>query len=98
MTTIRPMLVEDLFRFNNVNLDHWTETFNMSFCKNYLRQDPFGGAAAADAVPVRPQPRGRALLGRPERGSGPLGAEAIDEMNFNMMEMNVNKFASFEEA
>jgi len=34
------MVVEDLFRFNNVNLDHWTETFNMSFYLNYLTRWP----------------------------------------------------------
>lgn len=40
MTTIRAMCVDDLFKFNNVNLDHWTETFNMSFYLNYLTRWP----------------------------------------------------------
>merc|ERR1719498_674581 len=40
MTTIRPMMVEDLLRFNSVNLDSWTETFNMSFYFGYLTQWP----------------------------------------------------------
>eukprot|EP00747_Dinoflagellata_sp_TGD_P088379 gnl/TRDRNA2_/TRDRNA2_163979_c0_seq1.p1 gnl/TRDRNA2_/TRDRNA2_163979_c0~~gnl/TRDRNA2_/TRDRNA2_163979_c0_seq1.p1 ORF type:complete len:174 (+),score=32.16 gnl/TRDRNA2_/TRDRNA2_163979_c0_seq1:66-587(+) len=40
MTTIRPMLVDDLLHFNGVNLDTWTETFNMSFYFNYLTRWP----------------------------------------------------------
>ncbi|KAI3783078.1 hypothetical protein L2E82_13140 [Cichorium intybus] len=31
MTTIRRFCCDDLLRFSSVNLDHLTETFNMSF-------------------------------------------------------------------
>jgi len=34
------MMMDDLLRFNNVNLDSWTETFNMSFYFNYLTRWP----------------------------------------------------------
>mmetsp|Transcript_29382 Transcript_29382/g.66408 ORF Transcript_29382/g.66408 Transcript_29382/m.66408 type:complete len:173 (+) Transcript_29382:39-557(+) len=40
MTTIRPMTVQDLTRFNNVNLDQWTETYNMNFYLHYLVKWP----------------------------------------------------------
>mmetsp|Transcript_61335 Transcript_61335/g.134392 ORF Transcript_61335/g.134392 Transcript_61335/m.134392 type:complete len:179 (-) Transcript_61335:27-563(-) len=40
MTTLRPMLVEDFFHFNGVNLDHFTETFNMDFYLSYLNKWP----------------------------------------------------------
>mmetsp|Transcript_113448 Transcript_113448/g.315540 ORF Transcript_113448/g.315540 Transcript_113448/m.315540 type:complete len:175 (+) Transcript_113448:119-643(+) len=40
MVSLRPMLVEDLFHFNGVNLDCWTETFNTAFYLNYLTRWP----------------------------------------------------------
>ena len=40
MTTVRPLSAGDLFRFNNVNMDHWTETYSCSFYLNYLAQWP----------------------------------------------------------
>eukprot|EP00927_Polykrikos_kofoidii_P062572 TRINITY_DN57389_c0_g1_i1.p1 TRINITY_DN57389_c0_g1~~TRINITY_DN57389_c0_g1_i1.p1 ORF type:complete len:203 (+),score=24.12 TRINITY_DN57389_c0_g1_i1:83-610(+) len=40
MVTLRPMLVDDLLHFNGVNLDSFTETFNMSFYFNYLTRWP----------------------------------------------------------
>ncbi|KAH7291654.1 hypothetical protein KP509_29G026600 [Ceratopteris richardii] len=40
MTTIRRFCCEDLLRFANVNLDHLTETFNMSFYLTYLARWP----------------------------------------------------------
>lgn len=40
MTTVRPFSVSDLFRFNNVNLDSWTETYSCSFYTNYIAQWP----------------------------------------------------------
>ncbi|CAE6925432.1 nat5 [Symbiodinium natans] len=40
MTSLRPMMVEDLLHFNAVNLDTWTETFNMNFYFNYLTRWP----------------------------------------------------------
>jgi len=40
MTSIRPFQMTDLFKFNNVNLDVLTETFNMPFYFSYLSQFP----------------------------------------------------------
>jgi N-terminal acetyltransferase B complex catalytic subunit len=31
MTTIRPFQAEDLFKFNHINLDPLTETYNIQF-------------------------------------------------------------------
>jgi len=49
MVSLRPMLVDDLLHFNNVNLDSWTETFSMSFYFNYLTRWP-ECCAVAEAV------------------------------------------------
>merc|ERR1719231_174313 len=40
MTTTRPFTCNDLFRFNNVNLDVLTETYNMPFYLQYLSKWP----------------------------------------------------------
>ncbi|XP_054714102.1 N-alpha-acetyltransferase 20-like isoform X1 [Uloborus diversus] len=40
MTTIRPFTCEDMFRFNNVNLDPLTETYGLSFYLQYLAHWP----------------------------------------------------------
>lgn len=40
MSLLRPFRATDLFRFNNVNLDHWTETYTLSFYLSYLAQWP----------------------------------------------------------
>lgn len=40
MTTVRPFAASDLFAFNNVNMDHWTETYSNGFYLNYLAQWP----------------------------------------------------------
>ncbi|TMW69541.1 hypothetical protein Poli38472_001697 [Pythium oligandrum] len=40
MTSTRKFRCEDLFRFNNVNLDVLTETYNMSFYLQYLAKWP----------------------------------------------------------
>ncbi|KAL4198431.1 hypothetical protein AMTRI_Chr03g140170 [Amborella trichopoda] len=40
MTTIRRFCCDDLLRFSHVNLDHLTETFNMSFYMTYLARWP----------------------------------------------------------
>ncbi|CAM8895997.1 unnamed protein product [Rhodiola kirilowii] len=40
MTTIRKFCCNDLLRFASVNLDHLTETFNMSFYMTYLARWP----------------------------------------------------------
>jgi len=34
------MIQEDLQRFNNINLDHWTEMYTTSFYTTYLIKDP----------------------------------------------------------
>ena len=40
MTSTRPFEIDDLFRFNNVNLDVLTETYNMSFYLQYMSTSP----------------------------------------------------------
>lgn len=40
MTSIRPFEMSDLFKFNNINLDNLTETFNMPFYLAYQSQWP----------------------------------------------------------
>ncbi|SPO28988.1 probable N-acetyltransferase 5 [Ustilago trichophora] len=40
MSLLRPFRAADLFKFNNVNLDHWTETYSLSFYLSYLAQWP----------------------------------------------------------
>ncbi|KAN0060384.1 N-alpha-acetyltransferase 20 [Thecaphora frezii] len=40
MSLLRPFRATDLFKFNNVNLDHWTETYSLSFYLSYLSQWP----------------------------------------------------------
>jgi N-terminal acetyltransferase B complex catalytic subunit len=36
MATVRRFVCDDLFRFNNVNLDKLTETYHMPFYLQYL--------------------------------------------------------------
>lgn len=40
MSLLRPFKCTDLFKFNNVNLDNWTETYSISFYLSYLAQWP----------------------------------------------------------
>ena len=40
MATLRPFKADDLFRFNHINLDPLTETYNNSFYMGYLAQWP----------------------------------------------------------
>eukprot|EP00919_Chromeraceae_sp_WS-2016_P036531 GHVR01086759.1.p1 GENE.GHVR01086759.1~~GHVR01086759.1.p1 ORF type:complete len:179 (+),score=34.53 GHVR01086759.1:70-606(+) len=40
MTSIRPMIVNDLFHITNINLDEYTETFGMNFYYHYLSKWP----------------------------------------------------------
>ena len=40
MTTIRRFCADDLFTFNNINLDPLTETYGLTFYLNYLGQFP----------------------------------------------------------
>ena len=50
MTSTRPFQMNDLFRFNNVNLDVLTETYNMPFYLQYMSTSPelFTVATAPD--------------------------------------------------
>jgi N-terminal acetyltransferase B complex catalytic subunit len=40
MSTIRPMRASDLLRITTTNLDHLTETYNISFYLEYLTKWP----------------------------------------------------------
>eukprot|EP01047_Picozoa_sp_COSAG01_P086912 COSAG01_NODE_19762_length_990_cov_7.897868_1_plen_138_part_00 len=40
MTTIRRFGTDDMFRFNAINLDHLTETYNLNFYLQYLAKWP----------------------------------------------------------
>mmetsp|Transcript_327 Transcript_327/g.314 ORF Transcript_327/g.314 Transcript_327/m.314 type:complete len:176 (+) Transcript_327:27-554(+) len=40
MTTFRPMKADDLFKFNHINLDPLTETYNIPFYLQYLSTWP----------------------------------------------------------
>jgi ribosomal protein S18 acetylase RimI-like enzyme len=40
MSTVRPMTAMDLFKFNPCNLDHLTETYNVTFYLEYLSKWP----------------------------------------------------------
>ncbi len=40
MTSLRRFKAQDLFKFNNINLDPLTETYNLSFYLQYLAQFP----------------------------------------------------------
>jgi len=40
MTTLRPFTCDDMFRFNNVNLDPLTETYGLPFYMQYLAHWP----------------------------------------------------------
>jgi len=41
MTTLRPFRCDDLFHYNNVNLDPLTETYNLAFYLMYLARYPY---------------------------------------------------------
>ncbi|XP_074596755.1 N-alpha-acetyltransferase 20 A [Brevipalpus obovatus] len=40
MTNLRPFTCEDLFRYNTINVDPWTETYGLSFYLQYLGHWP----------------------------------------------------------
>ncbi|CAE6427015.1 unnamed protein product [Rhizoctonia solani] len=40
MSVLRPFRATDLFKFNNINLDVWTETYSISFYLSYLAKWP----------------------------------------------------------
>ncbi|KAF8646949.1 hypothetical protein AX16_007040 [Volvariella volvacea WC 439] len=65
MSVLRPFKASDLFKFNNINLDIWTETYGIGFYFTYLSRWP-------DLCCVQQAPSGRMMgyvLGKAE-GSG----------------------------
>ncbi|KAN0077020.1 Acyl-CoA N-acyltransferase [Tylopilus felleus] len=40
MSVLRPFMATDMFKFNNINLDVWTETYGISFYLSYLSRWP----------------------------------------------------------
>ncbi|KAK7254026.1 N-terminal peptidyl-methionine acetyltransferase [Aureococcus anophagefferens] len=67
MTTTRAFRCEDLFRFNNINLDALTETYNVSFYYMYMSTWP-------DYFKVEEHPSGKLMgyiMGKAE-GEGTL--------------------------
>ncbi|KAI0091070.1 N-acetyltransferase [Irpex rosettiformis] len=40
MSVLRPFRATDMFKFNNINLDIWTETYGISFYLSYLSRWP----------------------------------------------------------
>jgi len=66
MSIQRPFKASDMFKFNNINLDIWTETYGIGFYLNYLSRWP-------DLCCVQEAPNGRLMgyvLGKAE-GMGP---------------------------
>ncbi|KAA1469235.1 acyl-CoA N-acyltransferase [Dentipellis sp. KUC8613] len=54
MSTLRPFRATDLFKFNNINLDVWTETYGIAFYLSYLARWP-------DLCCVQEAPTGRMM-------------------------------------
>ncbi|KAH8074801.1 N-acetyltransferase [Cristinia sonorae] len=54
MSVLRPFRATDLFKFNNINLDIWTETYGISFYLSYLSRWP-------DLCCVQEAPNGRMM-------------------------------------
>ncbi|KAL5529512.1 NAA20 [Sanghuangporus baumii] len=54
MSTLRAFRASDLFKFNNINLDVWTETYGISFYLSYLTRWP-------DLCCVQEAPNGRLM-------------------------------------
>ncbi|KAJ8092508.1 N-alpha-acetyltransferase 20 [Marasmius tenuissimus] len=54
MSVLRPFRAEDMFKFNNINLDIWTETYNIGFYLHYLSRWP-------DLCCVQEAPSGRMM-------------------------------------
>ncbi|KAI9034310.1 acyl-CoA N-acyltransferase [Hyaloraphidium curvatum] len=67
MTSLRRFRADDLFHFNNINLDEFTETYNISFYLTYLAQWPELCHMAVD----RTGRRAGYILGKAE-GTGKL--------------------------
>ncbi|KAJ3515992.1 hypothetical protein NLJ89_g1411 [Agrocybe chaxingu] len=54
MSILRPFKAADMFKFNNINLDIWTETYGIGFYLNYLSRWP-------DLCCVQEAPSGRMM-------------------------------------
>ncbi|KAH8826898.1 N-acetyltransferase [Flagelloscypha sp. PMI_526] len=54
MSILRPFKASDLFKFNNINLDIWTETYGIGFYFNYLSRWP-------DLCSMQEAPSGRCM-------------------------------------
>ncbi|KAJ6462405.1 N-acetyltransferase [Mycena vulgaris] len=54
MSVLRPFRASDMFKFNNINLDVWTETYGLAFYLNYLANWP-------DLCYVQAAPSGRLM-------------------------------------
>ncbi|EDR03337.1 N-acetyltransferase [Laccaria bicolor S238N-H82] len=62
MSVLRPFKASDMFKFNNINLDIWTETYGIGFYLSYLSRWP-------DLCCVQEAPTGRMMgyvLGKAE--------------------------------
>ncbi|KAG6829874.1 N(alpha)-acetyltransferase 20, NatB catalytic subunit [Tricholoma furcatifolium] len=62
MSVLRPFRATDMFKFNNINLDIWTETYGIGFYLHYLSRWP-------DLCCVQEAPTGRMMgyvLGKAE--------------------------------
>ncbi|KAF7305604.1 N-acetyltransferase [Mycena chlorophos] len=65
MSVLRPFRADDMFKFNNINLDGWTETYDLAFYLSYLSTWP-------DLCYVQAAPSGRLMgyiLGNAEGAS-----------------------------
>ncbi|KAJ7073825.1 N-acetyltransferase [Mycena amicta] len=54
MSVLRPFHADDMFKFNNINLDVWTETYDLAFYLQYLSTWP-------DLCYVQAAPSGRLM-------------------------------------
>ncbi|KAF9447585.1 N-acetyltransferase [Macrolepiota fuliginosa MF-IS2] len=54
MSVLRPFKASDMFKFNNINLDIWTETYGIGFYLSYLSRWP-------DLCCVQEAPSGRMM-------------------------------------
>ncbi|KAG5646156.1 hypothetical protein DXG03_004209 [Asterophora parasitica] len=65
MSVLRPFKATDMFKFNNINLDIWTETYGIGFYLSYLSRWP-------DLCSVQEAPSGRMMgyvIGKAEGSS-----------------------------
>ncbi|WFD38105.1 N-terminal methionine N(alpha)-acetyltransferase NatB [Malassezia japonica] len=80
MTTVRPFAAADLFAFNNVNMDNWTETYSNGFYLNYLAQWP---DMALSAVAAHSDRMMGYVLGKTEGRVPAKGRASAEEMTLH---------------